>query len=54
MQGIRPSETGHRGIFVLTFLYEGLEAEIFMRRSQNLEEATVKISDQGAQYFLEI
>ena len=33
------------------FFYEGSEAEIFMRRSRHLEEATVKISDQGAQHF---
>ena len=51
MHGIRPFETGHRGIFTLTFFYEGSEAEIFMRRSQNPEEAAVKILDQGAQQF---
>ena len=34
------------------FFYEGLEAEIFMRRIQNPKEAAVKILDQGAQYFL--
>ena len=32
-------------------LYEGSKAEIFMRQSQNLEEARVKILDHGAQYF---
>ena len=50
-QGIQPFETGNRGIFALTFFYEGSEAEIFMRRSRNPEEAAVKISDQGAKYF---
>ena len=33
------------------FFYEGSEAEIFMRKRRNLEEAAVKISDQGTQYF---
>ena len=33
------------------FLYEGVEAEIFIRGSRNLEEAHVKILDHGLQYF---
>ena len=43
MQGISLSETGHRGIFALTFFYEGSEDEIFMRGSLNLEESPVVI-----------
>ena len=52
MQGIRPSETSHRGIFALNFIfYEGSKDEIFMGRSQNPKEVAVKILDQVAQYF---
>ena len=51
LAGISLSKTGHCGIFALKFFYEGSKAEIFMRRSRNPEEAAVKISDQGAQYF---
>ena len=51
MQGISPYETGHCGIFALTFFYKGLEAEIFMRQSRNPKEVAMKISDQGVQFF---
>ena len=41
-------QTGHRGIFAITFFYEASEVEIFRVRSRNLEEGFLKISDLGS------
>ena len=44
-------QTGHRGIFAITLLLWGSEAEIFTEKIWNLEERHVKISDLGSQYL---
>ena len=44
-------QRGHRGIFAITFSYEGSEAEIFKVRSRNPEEHRHKISELGSQYI---
>ena len=44
-------QTGHHGIFAITFFYKGLEAKIFTKQSRNPQECHVQILDLGSQYF---